>query len=215
MQGEEPGGLRAASVYWTGRAHLWFQEFSTYNRIRDPAHSTAAYARANCDVPRHSPDLVFILTTESVTHESLHHPPLAGTQTILVVDDVGVVRKIAFRLLSESGYRVFEAGSASEALEVLSTARQPISLAIVDVILPEVSGVDLVKLVREQWPTTRVIFMSAFPAEVLVREGLDHPNVLFLAKPFTRDELLTRVTEALSPHRRGHGEASRSDRPAS
>jgi two-component system, cell cycle sensor histidine kinase and response regulator CckA len=150
-----------------------------------------------------------------VTHESLHHPQLAGTQSILVVDDVGVVRKIAFRLLSESGYRVFEAGSASEALEVLSTARQPINLAIVDVILPEVSGVDLVKLIREQWPTTRVIFMSAFPAEVLVREGLDHPNVLFLAKPFTRDELLTRVTEALSPQRRGHGEASRSDRPAS
>jgi two-component system, cell cycle sensor histidine kinase and response regulator CckA len=150
-----------------------------------------------------------------VSHESLHHPQLAGTQSILVVDDFGVVRKIAFRLLSESGYRVFEAGSASEALEVLSTARQPISLAIVDVILPEVSGVDLVKLVREQWPTTRVIFMSAFPAEVLVREGLDHPNVLFLAKPFTRDELLTRVTEALLPQRRGHGEASRSDRPAS
>jgi DNA-binding response OmpR family regulator len=143
-----------------------------------------------------------------------HHPRLAGTETILVVDDVGVVRKIAFRLLSESGYRVFEASSASEALEVLSTARQPISLAIVDVILPEVSGVDLVKLVREQWPATRIIFMSAFPAEVLVREGLDHPNVLFLAKPFTRDELLTRVTEALSHRRRGHGQASRSDRPA-
>jgi two-component system cell cycle sensor histidine kinase/response regulator CckA len=150
-----------------------------------------------------------------VTDQSLPHPQLAGTQTILVVDDVGVVRKIAFRLLSESGYRVFEAGSASEALEVLSTSRQPINLAIVDVILPEVSGVDLVKLMREQWPTTRVIFMSAFPAEVLVREGLDHPNVVFLAKPFTRDELLTRVTEALLPQRRGHGETSRSDRPAS
>jgi two-component system, cell cycle sensor histidine kinase and response regulator CckA len=150
-----------------------------------------------------------------VTDESLPHPQLAGTQTILVVDDVGVVRKIAFRLLSESGYRVFEAGSASEALEVLSTSRQPISLAIVDVILPEVSGVDLVKLMRDQWPTTRVIFMSAFPAEVLVREGLDHPNVLFLAKPFTRDELLTRVAEALSPQRQGRREASRSDRPAS
>jgi DNA-binding response OmpR family regulator len=75
--------------------------------------------------------------------------------------------------------------------------------------------VDLVKLMRDQWPTTRVIFMSAFPAEVLVREGLDHPNVLFLAKPFTRDELLTRVAEALSPQRQGRREASRSDRPAS
>ena len=138
--------------------------------------------------------------------------PLAGTQTILVVDDVGVVRKIAFRLLSESGYRVFEAGSAAEALEVLSTSRQPISLAIVDVILPEVNGVDLVKLIHEEWPATSIIFMSAFPAEVLVREGLDHPNVTFLAKPFTRDELLSKVTAALSARRR-QDQPSRSERP--
>ena len=53
---------------------------------------------------------------------------------------------------------------------------------------------DLVRIIREEWPSTRVLFMSAFPAEILVREGLDHPNVIFLAKPFTRDELLTKVT---------------------
>lgn len=129
------------------------------------------------------------------------------------MDDVGVVRKIAFRLLSEAGYRVFEAGSAAEALEVLSTARQPINLALVDVILPEVTGVDLVRIIREEWPSTRVLFMSAFPAEILVREGLDHPNVIFLAKPFTRDELLTKVTEALMPEPHREGESSRTDRP--
>jgi two-component system cell cycle sensor histidine kinase/response regulator CckA len=148
-----------------------------------------------------------------VTDDRFTLTPLAGTRTILVVDDVGVVRKIAFRLLSEAGYRVFEAGSAAEALEVLSTARQPINLAIVDVILPEVTGVDLVRLIREEWPSTRVLFMSAFPAEILVREGLDHPNVIFLAKPFTRDELLTKVTEALMPEPHREGESSRTDRP--
>lgn len=141
--------------------------------------------------------------------------PLAGSQTILVVDDVGVVRKAAFRLLSEAGYRVFEAGSAAEALEVLATSRQPISLAIVDVILPEVNGVDLVRIVQEEWPATRVIFMSAFPAEILVQEGLDHPNVTFLAKPFTRDELLAKVSAALLPERRHTGGRSRTDRPTS
>ena len=148
-----------------------------------------------------------------MTHDQFNLTPLAGTRTILVVDDVGVVRKIAFRLLSEAGYRVFEAGSAAEALEVLSTARQPINLALVDVILPEVTGVDLVRIIREEWPSTRVLFMSAFPAEILVREGLDHPNVIFLAKPFTRDELLTKVTEALMPEPHREGESSRTDRP--
>ena len=148
-----------------------------------------------------------------MTDDQFNLTPLAGTRTILVVDDVGVVRKIAFRLLSEAGYRVFEAGSAAEALEVLSTARQPINLALVDVILPEVTGVDLVRIIREEWPSTRVLFMSAFPAEILVREGLDHPNVIFLAKPFTRDELLTKVTEALMPELHREGASSRTDRP--
>jgi two-component system cell cycle sensor histidine kinase/response regulator CckA len=148
-----------------------------------------------------------------VTHDSLQDFPLAGSQTILVVDDVGVVRKVAFRLLSEAGYRVFEAGSAAEALEVLSTARRPVNLLIVDVVLPEVNGVDLVRLILEEWPATRVLFMSAFPAEVLVREGLDQLNVSFLAKPFTRDELLSRVTAVLRTHPKKDGESSRSGRP--
>ena len=46
----------------------------------------------------------------------------------------------------------------------------------------------------------RLIFMCAYPAEILVREGLDHPNVLFLAKPFTRSELMDRVVAALRGH---------------
>ena len=70
--------------------------------------------------------------------------------------------------------------------------------------MPEVNGVDLIHVLREQWPKTRVLFMSAFPAEVLVREGLDNPDVMFLAKPFTRDELLTKVVcrAPWAPHAR-------------
>jgi len=105
------------------------------------------------------------------------------------------------------------AGSAAEALEVLQTARQPIHVVLVDVVMPEVNGVDLVRLIQEQWPDVRVVFMSAYPAEVLVREGLEHPNVLFLAKPFTRDELLARVGSALRAQHRPDGERSRSRRP--
>jgi DNA-binding response OmpR family regulator len=150
-----------------------------------------------------------------VTDDEFQNLTLAGSRTILVVDDVGVVRKVAFRLLSEAGYRVFEAGSAAEALEVLSTSRQPISLVIADVVLPEVNGVDLVRLIHEEWPATRVIFMSAFPAEVLVREGLDHLNVTFLAKPFTRGELLSKVDATLQTQPKRDGDPSRARRPNS
>jgi YesN/AraC family two-component response regulator len=86
-------------------------------------------------------------------------------------------------------------------------------LVITDVVMPEMNGVDLARVIREQWPATAVLFMSAFPAEVLVREGLENPTVLFLAKPFTRDELMGKVQQALKQAGKRNGEASRSGRP--
>src|SRR6476646_10046315 len=147
-----------------------------------------------------------------VTYDPESVSPLLG-RSILVVDDVGIVRRTLFRFLSEAGARVFEAASVGEALEVLSTARPPLQLVISDVVMPEVNGVDLIRVLREQWPKTRVLFMSAFPAEILVREGLDNPDVMFLAKPFTRDELMARVSEALTDVRKRNGEQSRLGRP--
>ncbi|HET9725275.1 MAG TPA: response regulator [Gemmatimonadales bacterium] len=133
--------------------------------------------------------------------------PLAG-RSVLVIDDVRVVRQAVFRFLSEAGARVFEAASVGEALEVLGTARPAVQLVITDVVMPEMNGVDLARVVREQWPGTNVFFMSAFPAEVLVREGLANPDVLFLAKPFTRDELMAKVSQALAVVRKRNGEES-------
>jgi CheY-like chemotaxis protein len=134
--------------------------------------------------------------------------PLAG-RSVLVVDDVGVVRQAVFRFLSEAGARVFEAASLGEALEVLGTARPAVQLMITDVVMPDMNGVDLARVIREQWPATAVLFMSAFPAEVLVREGLANPDVLFLAKPFTRDELMGKVSQALTQAGKRNGEKSR------
>ena len=125
-------------------------------------------------------------------------------RTVLVVDDVGVVRRLSFRVLSESGFRVFEAAGAVEALEVLAMLHGRVDLVLVDVMMPEVNGVDFVRLIRERWSGPAILFMSGFPAEVLAREGLKDLRVQFLAKPFTRDELLAAVGRALEVHdRRG------------
>jgi len=150
--------------------------------------------------------LVLSLDDLPVTDQS-SLTPLAG-RSVLVVDDVAVVRQAVFRFLSEAGARVFEAASLGEALEVLGTARPAVQLVITDVVMPEMNGVDLARVIREQWPATSVLFMSAFPAEVLVREGLENPAVLFLAKPFTRDELMGKVHQALKQTKR-NGEESR------
>jgi two-component system, cell cycle sensor histidine kinase and response regulator CckA len=122
---------------------------------------------------------------------------LAGTRTVLVVDDAGVVRRLAYRLLSEAGYRVFEAGSAVEALEVVELSHGRLNAILIDVVMPEVNGVDLARMLQDRVPGIGIVFMSAYPAEVLVREGLHDLRVAFLAKPFTREDLLRSVDGAV------------------
>jgi DNA-binding response OmpR family regulator len=69
---------------------------------------------------------------------------------------------------------------------------------MVDVVMPFADGVQVTRRIRERWPEQRTLYMSAHPAEVLAQHGLTELNVPFLAKPFTRDELLTKVSEALA-----------------
>jgi two-component system, cell cycle sensor histidine kinase and response regulator CckA len=125
-------------------------------------------------------------------------PDIRGVPHILVVDDQATVRRMAHRLLSEWGFRVFEAESGEEAMEVLETARAGIQLVIVDVVMPLANGVQVTRRIHESRPDQRILFMSAHPAEVLAQYGLSELSVPFLAKPFTRDELLARVSEALA-----------------
>jgi DNA-binding response OmpR family regulator len=116
---------------------------------------------------------------------------------VLVVDDIRLARRIAVRILSEEGYRVLEADGADEALEVLSEARGRVDLVVMDVVMPKSDGVVLTKSIRAEWPDQRLLYMSAHPAEILARHGLEDLNVPFLAKPYTRVELLTKVKSAL------------------
>jgi two-component system, cell cycle sensor histidine kinase and response regulator CckA len=125
-------------------------------------------------------------------------PDVRGAPSILVVDDQATVRRMAHRLLSEWGFRVFEAETGEEAMEVLATARVRIQLVIVDIVMPLADGVQVTRKILERWPDQRVLYMSAYPAEVLREYGLNELDVPFLAKPFTREELLSGVSDALA-----------------
>jgi DNA-binding response OmpR family regulator len=126
--------------------------------------------------------------------------PAPGT-TILVVDDERITRRVAYRILSEEGYRVFEAASADEALSVLDMAHRYVHLVVLDVVMPVVDGVELGRQILAQWPSLRLLYMSAHPAEVLAQHGLKELDVRFLAKPFTHGELLAKVAESLDRRR--------------
>ena len=127
--------------------------------------------------------------------------------TVLVVDDEPIARRVAFRILSEEGYRVFEAADADEALHVLTHARGRGDLAVLDVVMPGSDGVELASEIMSEWPDQRILFMSAHPAEVLARHGLGDLSAPFLAKPYTRNEVLAKVREVLARPRRPSTEA--------
>jgi len=117
--------------------------------------------------------------------------------TVLVVDDERISRHVASRMLRELGLRVLEADGAEEALDVFRISQQPIDLVLLDVVMPETDGAELAKQVLTHRPGQRILFMSAHPAEVLAEHGLQDLGVDFLAKPYTMDELLSKVRLAM------------------
>jgi two-component system, cell cycle sensor histidine kinase and response regulator CckA len=125
-------------------------------------------------------------------------PDVRKAPSILVIDDQPTVRRMAHRLLTEWGFRVFEAESGEEGMEVLDTAKSGIQLVMVDIVMPFADGVQVTKRIRERWPQQKILYMSAHPAEVLMEYGLTQLDAPFLAKPFTRDELLAKVSDGLA-----------------
>jgi DNA-binding response OmpR family regulator len=119
------------------------------------------------------------------------------TVTVLVVDDERVARRIASRMLSEEGYRVLEADGRDEALEVLGEALGRVHLVLLDVVMPRCDGVQTGRDILAEWPDQCLLYMSAHPAQVLAQHGLTDLDVPFLAKPYTRAELLAKAEEAL------------------
>jgi DNA-binding response OmpR family regulator len=131
------------------------------------------------------------------------------TASILVVDDEPVARRVAFRILSEHGFRVFEADRRDEVLQVMREARGRVDLVMLDVVMPATDGVALAREILAEWPGQKILFMSAHPAQILAQHGLRDLNVPFLAKPYTRTEVLAKVTEALGPPRQASTDTRR------
>jgi two-component system, cell cycle sensor histidine kinase and response regulator CckA len=139
----------------------------------------------------------------------LSNPFPRPATTILVVDDERISRRVAYRLLSEEGYRVLEAESRSETLDVLRLAEGRVDLVLIDVVMPECDGVEIARHVLGRWPTQKIMYMSAHPAEVLMRHGLTSLDVPFLAKPYTRGEIMAKVKEALERRSQPSSESPR------
>jgi two-component system cell cycle sensor histidine kinase/response regulator CckA len=120
-----------------------------------------------------------------------------GTETILLVEDEDVVRGLARKILSEAGYKVLEARSGAEAIELSRGYAGPIDLLLTDVVMPVISGKEVAERLKELRPAARVLFMSGYTDEAVVRHGVLDANVEFLQKPFTWVRLAKKVRDVL------------------
>jgi CheY-like chemotaxis protein len=119
-------------------------------------------------------------------------------ETVLVVDDEEMVRRLAARILLGQGYSVLEAKSGDEAVRMLQRAAQRIDGVVSDLAMPGLEGRQLGETISRCWPQVRVIYMSGFPARRMVDEGALDPNAPFVQKPFTAEQLTRKVREVLA-----------------
>jgi two-component system cell cycle sensor histidine kinase/response regulator CckA len=121
-----------------------------------------------------------------------------GRETILVVEDEDTVRELTCRILKRYGYTIFEAENGNAALELLD--RRPpdsINLLITDIVMPRMSGRELAERFLEFFPAGKVLFMSGYLRDTVVRHGNDKDRVAFLQKPFSPHALNRKVREVL------------------
>jgi CheY-like chemotaxis protein len=122
---------------------------------------------------------------------------MRGSETILLVEDDDQVRTVAKGILSKSGYRVIEARDAGEALRYADEHPSIIHLLLSDVVMPQMSGPALAKRLVEVRPDMKVLCMSGYTDDSIVRHGVLAAQIAYLQKPMTPETLTTKVREVL------------------
>jgi two-component system cell cycle sensor histidine kinase/response regulator CckA len=124
-------------------------------------------------------------------------PAPRGNETILVVEDEEMLRNLACEALDMLGYSTIVASDAEEAIALCKKHEGPIELLLTDVVLPKMDGRTLYGELSKECPNMRVLYVSGYAENFIVRHGVLDPDVHFLQKPFSLDALGHRVREVL------------------
>jgi PAS domain S-box-containing protein len=124
---------------------------------------------------------------------------LHGHETILLVEDDETVRAAVKRMLAARGYRLLVARNTEDAVALAMAEADAIDLVLTDVIMPGLSGPDVVKAVQKHSRRARALFMSGYTDHSVLRDGVLGDGMAFIQKPFAPDALAKRVREVLDP----------------
>lgn len=136
-------------------------------------------------------------TLQAYKRESGNERGLRGTETVLIAEDEEIVRRLACKVLRMYGYEVLEAVGGNEALLFSESHLAPIHLAITDVIMPDMNGLELATRLTALRPETKVLFMSGYTDSAIVHQGVLDEGANFLQKPFSPEALARKVREVL------------------
>jgi len=120
-----------------------------------------------------------------------------GTETVLVAEDVAAVRAVTREMLRRYGYTVLEAADGAAALRLAAEHPAPIHLLLTDVVMPDVNGRDLADQLARARPNVKVLFMSGYTDDAVVRHGVLQQGIAYLQKPFTPRSLAGKVRAVL------------------
>jgi len=128
----------------------------------------------------------------------LRHGAPTGKETILLVDDEKALRKLGKRVLTQAGYRVLEASDGAMALRIAAEEVGEIDLVLTDIEMPTLGGRGMVDELHEMSPDIRVLFMSGYTDNEILRRGIRTSETDFLRKPFTAESLCAAVRSVLA-----------------
>lgn len=130
--------------------------------------------------------------------------PSKGEGIVMVVEDSEMVRKLVIDVLSAHGYKVLAAENAEDAMRLAEKYRGKIDLLLTDVIMPRINGKELHRKLCIQRPDLKALYMSGYTSEVINKQGMLEPGVLFIQKPFMINTLLLKIEEAMGGFEQVH-----------
>ncbi len=121
-----------------------------------------------------------------------------GFETVLVVEDEATVRNLTSRILRARGYTILEASNGKDAMNVARECTGNIHLILTDVVMPGMSGKDLVSRLKDVRPNIKALYVSGYADNAIIRHGMLDSSVAFLQKPFTVESLARKVREVIN-----------------